>query len=232
MNSCIVPAIAESVFPENRVYDNAVSIYKAITILIIESTSEIIELSIFIPDIPTISERIYYFNPCFSQFTDRLTPRIVLIFYHRVSGSVNDANNITLKVVDVSKLLDDVANVQDKRNEEVYSEIKPFNAQHKSSLRIVYRQNKKVNEPPLEEWLFGNRYDENAWYNGFNIKQQDIAGFFYYSLNEHGFFGFLKKVLHNEFLTEKDVEEFLSLATKMDQKMVDREITAMKLSEA
>lgn len=132
----------------------------------------------------------------------------------------------------LSKLLDDVANVRDKRNEEVYSEIKPFNAQHKSSLRIVYRQNKKVNEPPLEEWLFGNRYDENAWYNGFNIKQQDIAGFFYYRLSAHGLFGFLRKILHNEFLTEKDEKELLSLASQMDQKMIDLGISAMKLSDA
>lgn len=34
--------------------------------------------------------------------SDQLTPRIILVFYHRVSGSVNDGYDIALQVMDVA----------------------------------------------------------------------------------------------------------------------------------
>lgn len=146
-----------------------------------------------------------------------------------LSATTVDAKNALSAAAYLQRLLDVIVSVLKKRKEEIYSEIKPFNARNKSSLRIIYQQNKEVDEPPLEKWLFGHNYNENAWYNDFNIKHQDIAGFFYRKLKAHGIFEFLRKTLHDEFLTKKDAEELFSLATQIDQNMVDSGITAITL---
>ena len=67
------------------------------------STPEIIEICFLIVDIPTITEWIQLAqrSRLCTNGGQWLSPSVVLVFYYKISGVVNNANDITLKVVEV-----------------------------------------------------------------------------------------------------------------------------------
>ena len=70
---------------------------------IIVSAPQIVQSGFLIIHIPTISERVQRTNRrCQTAgFADRITPRIITIFYHLRTIRVNQRNHIALQVVDI-----------------------------------------------------------------------------------------------------------------------------------
>ena len=70
---------------------------------IIVSAPQIVQSGFLIIHIPTISERIQRTNRrCQTAgFADRITPRIITIFYHLRTIRVNQRNHIALQIVDI-----------------------------------------------------------------------------------------------------------------------------------
>ena len=64
---------------------------------------QIVKSGLLIIHIPTIAERIQRTNRCCQTagFADRITPRIINIFYHLRTIRVNQRNHIALQVVDI-----------------------------------------------------------------------------------------------------------------------------------
>ena len=70
---------------------------------IIVSAPQIVQSGFLIIHIPTIAERIQHTNRrCQTAgFADRITPRIINIFYHLRTIRVNQRNHIALQIVDI-----------------------------------------------------------------------------------------------------------------------------------
>ena len=69
-------------------------------------TPEVIHPHLFIVHIRSIPERLQCTQrACHAtRLTNRLTPRIVLVFYHLVAVAVNNGNNIALKIMHIRVL--------------------------------------------------------------------------------------------------------------------------------
>ena len=83
-----------------------VCICKSLPCRIIIPTPKIVQSRFYIIDIPPIAERLDG-TQCGSERTgggERLTPRIVSIFYHFGAGAVNQTDNIALEVMNVNIL--------------------------------------------------------------------------------------------------------------------------------
>ena len=70
---------------------------------IIIPAPQVVQSSFLIVHIPTIAERIQRTNRRrqTAGFTDRITPRIITIFYHLRTIRVNQRNHIALQIVDI-----------------------------------------------------------------------------------------------------------------------------------
>ena len=66
-------------------------------------TPQIVQSGLLIVHIPAIAERIQHTNRCCQTagFADRITSRIINIFYHLRTIRVNQHNHIALQVVDI-----------------------------------------------------------------------------------------------------------------------------------
>ena len=88
--------------PFISVFQTNICIHKPFPLRIINPAPQIIQSRLLIVHIPTITERIQRTNRrCQTAgFTDRITPRIITIFYHLRTIRVNRRNHIALQVVD------------------------------------------------------------------------------------------------------------------------------------
>ena len=88
--------------PFISVFQTNICIHKPFPLRIINPTPQIIQSRLLIVHIPTIAERIQRTNRrCQTAgFTDRITPRIINIFYHLRTIRVNRRNHIALQIVD------------------------------------------------------------------------------------------------------------------------------------
>ena len=70
------------------------------------SIPQIIQSHLFIEHIPPIPERVQlgqrFICSCQGSHDHGLAPRIVTIFYHKVSGAVKDSYNVSLKTMDIA----------------------------------------------------------------------------------------------------------------------------------
>lgn len=132
----------------------------------------------------------------------------------------------------LKKALNDVRNVMQKRKEEVEAVIKPFNISQKGKLKIVYSQDGIYSEPDFSVWLFGNKYNENNWYEHRNITKGNIIEYLLKLYSQLGIFEFLTLVINKD--TEKAFSEvnFLYFCIEMTQDMVEHEINPLNMEEA
>ena len=86
--------------PFISVFQTNICIHKPFPHRIIIPTPQIIQSRLLIVHIPTIAERIQRTNRrCQTAgFTDRITPRIITIFYHLRTIRVNQRNHIALQM--------------------------------------------------------------------------------------------------------------------------------------
>ena len=89
--------------PFISVFQTNICIHKPFPLRIINPAPQIMQSRLFIIHIPTIAERIQRTNRrCQTAgFADRITPRIITIFYHLRTIRVNQRNHIALQMVDV-----------------------------------------------------------------------------------------------------------------------------------
>ena len=80
-----------------------ICINKPFPLRIIIPTPQIVKPGLLIIHIPTIAERIQRTNRRrqTAGFADRITPRIITIFYHLRTIRVNQRNHIALQIVDI-----------------------------------------------------------------------------------------------------------------------------------
>ena len=89
--------------PFISVFQTNICIHKPFPLRIINPAPQIIQSRLLIVHIPTIAERIQRTNRrCQTAgFADRITPRIITIFYHLRTIRVNQRNHIALQIVDI-----------------------------------------------------------------------------------------------------------------------------------
>ena len=89
--------------PFISVFQTNICIHKPFLFRIINPAPQIIQSRLLIIHIPTIAERIQRTNRrCQTAgFADRITPRIITIFYHLRTIRVNQRNRIALQIVDI-----------------------------------------------------------------------------------------------------------------------------------
>ena len=89
--------------PFISVFQTNICIHKPFPLRIINPAPQIIQSRLLIVHIPTIAERIQRANRrCQTAgFADRITPRIITIFYHLRTIRVNQRNHIALQIVDI-----------------------------------------------------------------------------------------------------------------------------------
>lgn len=132
----------------------------------------------------------------------------------------------------LKKALNDVQSVMQKRKAEVEAVIKPFNISQKSKLKIVYSQDEIYSEPDFSVWLFGNKYNEDNWYEHRNITKGNIIEYLLKLYSQLGIFEFLTLVINKD--TDKAFSEvnFLYFCTEMTQDMVEQEINPLNIEDA
>ncbi len=130
------------------------------------------------------------------------------------------------------KALDNVQNVLQKRKEEVDSVILPFNISQTNILKITYSQNGIYSEPDFAYWLFGNEYNENKWYKGQNITEENIIEYLLTLYSELGIFEFLKLVVTKDIAKAFSATNILTFCTEITPNMVDQGINSLDTEKA
>lgn len=130
------------------------------------------------------------------------------------------------------KALDNVQNVLQKRKEEVDSVILPFNISQTNILKITYSQNGIYSEPDFAYWLFGNEYNENKWYKGQNITEENIIEYLLTLYSKLGIFEFLKLVVNKDIAKAFSATNILTFCTEITPNMVDQGINSLDTENA
>lgn len=130
------------------------------------------------------------------------------------------------------KALDNVQSILQKRKEEVYSVIKPFNDSQTNILRIIYAQDSIYKEPDIATWLFGVKYKGNAWYMRYNITNENIVDYLLMLYGDLGIFEFLKLVANEDVDKAFSIQNILEFCTELNQDMVEKGISFLNESTA
>lgn len=117
-------------------------------------------------------------------------------------------NGLRKKLVKASK------NLKDRKNE-VHSVIINFNESQKKILELRYNQDLMNYRPNLYQWIFNTNFQDNGYYQDYNIKKQSIADLFQGLYHELGPIDFMLKIIDNE-INERDIQGFLRLTEKLD----------------
>lgn len=125
------------------------------------------------------------------------------------------------------KALHNVQNVMQKRKEEVDSVIQPFNISQTNILRIIYSQDGIYSEPDFAFWLFGDKYNENKWYEEQNITEGNIIEYLLKLYSDLGIFEFLTLVVNKDIAKAFSTINMLAFCTEMTPNMVERGINAL-----
>lgn len=127
----------------------------------------------------------------------------------------------------LTKALDNVQNVLQKRKEEVYGVIVPFNESQANILRITYSQDKIYADPDVAYWLFGDNYKENTWYKQYNITNGNIVDYVLMLYGNLGIFDFLKLVINEDVDRAFSMQNILEFCSELNQNMVESGITSL-----
>ena len=125
------------------------------------------------------------------------------------------------------KALDNVQDVLQKRRNEVYSVITPFNDKHAKILRITYSQNNMFLEPDFGFWVFGENYKKNVWYKNYNITSENIVEYLLALNDEVGIFNFLKLAISEDADKALSTRSILEFCKEPDKDMIDNGITSL-----
>lgn len=132
----------------------------------------------------------------------------------------------------LAKSLENVQNILQKRKEEVYAVITPFNKSQTNILKIDYSQDNIYAEPDVASWLFGEKYSENKWYKHQNITQENIVEYLLKLYSELEIFEFLTLVINKDVVRASSIVNILAFCTEINQDMVEQEINSLDSTKA
>jgi len=142
-------------------------------------------------------------------------------------------NSINFRSVSgLNKTLKELQSILEKRKEEVNSVVSLFNNHQTNTLRIVYSQNKKYEDPDFAFLLFGRSYDKKEWYNNYNITKGNIIEFLLALYDKLGIFSFLKMIISKDMHNILKEIRILDFCTEVNEKMILNGIKSLDSTNA
>lgn len=119
----------------------------------------------------------------------------------------------------LTKAIKDMQDLLKKRKNEVDEIIDPFNKKMDKTLRILYRQDKPVDAPDFENWLFnGRRASRKDGFQNTDITEENAVDYLYYVYRNVGIVSLLKMALKEEDRYQFDIADFFN-GTRPDPSM-------------
>lgn len=137
--------------------------------------------------------------------------------------NLSDINKVIRcrKTSGLMRVLNDTKDILEKRKEEIYKIIDPFNKALEKKLRIVYSQNDENTEPDFDDWLFDYSYRRKAWYKNYNITNGALLEYLHTLNSKLGILKFLPLVLNLDVINANSFVNILSFCTPLTQDMID-----------
>ena len=149
-----------------------------------------------------------------------------ILFENRTLASPADVIRVRSKS-GLRKMLLDVKSALQQRKEAVNNIIDPFNADQQGILRIVYSQQKILDEPKLGLWIFGANYNGESFFHDYSITQESVIGYLLALYDKIGIFDFLNIVAYEKIEEAKRLINLLDFRTEMNQNMIDKGINEL-----
>lgn len=110
----------------------------------------------------------------------------------------------------LSKAIDEMKKLMEKRKSEVEEVIVPFNKKMSQTLRIVYKQNKPIEEPDFEEWIFmGKKPNQKRQFEECDISESNVIEYLYNVNMRLGTITLLRMALKLDDRYQCDITDFL-----------------------
>lgn len=145
------------------------------------------------------------------------------IFQNRVLSNPGDVVTFQRRS-GLTKMLQDTQDALMKRKQEVLAVIEPYNAQHKNQLRIVYQQNVSCIEPDFEILLNISVDKEHGWYNGYNIRAEDLVDYLSCLYEKLGAFAFFRIAVTGNTQEAEQTIKLSDFCSTMTKPMIDKGI--------
>lgn len=145
------------------------------------------------------------------------------IFQNRVLSNPGDVVTFQRRS-GLTRMLRDTENALKQRKQEVMAVIEPYNTQQENQLRIVYQQNTACVEPDFEGLLNIEAGKERSWYNGYNIRMEDVADYLSCLYEKLGAFSFFKVAVTGDIQEAEQKVKLTEFCSGMTKSMIEKEI--------
>lgn len=122
------------------------------------------------------------------------------------------------------KMLRDTEYALEQRKREVLAVIEPYNTREANQLRIVYKQDTACLEPDFNRLLQFEVGMERSWYNGYNIRLEDVVDYLLCLYEKLGAFSFFKIAVSGDVNAAAQTVKLNAFCTDMTKPMIDKGI--------
>ena len=111
-----------------------------------------------------------------------------LLFQNRTLASPEGVISIRSKK-GLSRLLQNVENILQKRKQQVEEVLIPFNTSQSGKLIIEFSQNEPVDDPDFSKWFVKGTATRNKWFSNYNITNENVIEYLLHICDKEGFMG-------------------------------------------